>query len=280
MTDPDQPTYVLGHAPNELDRLVRQSSFFAELTDDLPRKAGIAPGMRVVDIGCGAGDVSMVLASLVGETGSVVGVDRSAESVQLAQQRSETAGLTNVTFRHGDLADFTLEGGSFDALVGRFVLMYLAGPAPTLERLSRLVRPGGLVVFQEMDMRAARSSPPVPLYEIAIGWIRETFARVGVELDMGSRLYPTYRRAGLPPPELLLRGRIEAAADSQAYAYVADTVRSLLPMAERLGVVSPRDVDIDTLADRLRDDVVRANAVVTLPLLIGAWAHVPQTGTQ
>lgn len=258
--------------------MTASGGFYGELTEHLLRRAGIAPGMRVVDVGCGTGDVSLLVASLVGEQGSVIGVDRAAESVQLAQQRIASLGVSNVAFRHGDLADFTPEG-SFDALVGRFVLLYLAGPAPTLERLSRFVRPGGLIVFQEMDITVARSSPPVPLYQSAIGWLIETFLRGGVEVDMGSRLFATFSAAGLPAPELLLQGRIESAVDSPAFAHVADTIRGLLPMAERLGVVKPRDVDVDTLADRLRDDVVRANAVVVLPHLIGAWTRLPARAT-
>ena len=274
MTESDQPTYVLGHSQSELERLGQQSRLFGEFTEELLRKAGIAPGMRVIDVGCGAGDVALLLASLVGEHGSVVGVERSEESVRLARQRIEAAGLSNVTIHHADLAEFTLEDSSFDALVGRFVLLYFAGPAATLERLTRFVRPGGLVVFQEMDMTAARSSPAVPLYQTAIGWIRETFGRGGVELDMGSRLFATFCDAGLPAPELLLRGRMEGAPASPAYAYIAETLRSLLPMAERLNVVHAREADVETLADRLRDEVTRANAVVILPLVIGAWARV------
>src|SRR5262245_53692371 len=65
----NQPLYVLGHAENELDRLIRQSRFYGELTEALFRRAGIGPGMRVVDVGCGAGDVSVLLASLVGANG-------------------------------------------------------------------------------------------------------------------------------------------------------------------------------------------------------------------
>jgi SAM-dependent methyltransferase len=169
--------------------MTASDEFYGELTGDLLRRAGIAPGMRVVDVGCGTGDVSLIVASLVGEKGSVIGVDRSAESVQLAQLRG------------------------------------------------------------------------------------------GVEVDMGSRLFATFRDAGLPAPALLLQGRIERAADSPAFAHVADTIRGLLPMAERLGVVTPRDVDVGTLADCLRDDVVRVNAVVVLPHLIGAWTRLPAQAT-
>ena len=157
--------------------------------------------------------------------------------------------------------------------MGRLVLLDLADPASALKRLCRFLRPGGLVVFHEMDMTTARCVPPVPLYDRVLYWLTETFRRGGVELDMGSRLFATFRRAGLPPPEMVLRAPIEGTLDSPAFAYVTSTLGSLLPMAERLGVVTAAEVQIETLADRLRDEVARLDAVVILPALVGAWTR-------
>ncbi|MEO7156385.1 MAG: hypothetical protein ABI039_02415, partial [Vicinamibacterales bacterium] len=66
MTDSAHPEYVLGHAADELDRLIKQAAFFGDLTEHTLKLAGLAPGMRVLDLGCGAGDVSFLAASLVG----------------------------------------------------------------------------------------------------------------------------------------------------------------------------------------------------------------------
>jgi ubiquinone/menaquinone biosynthesis C-methylase UbiE len=272
-SDGNSPVYVLGHSTDELGRLISQSRFLGELTEEVLRRAGISVGMRVLDLGCGAGDVSFLIASLIGPTGSVIGIDRSAAAVRLAQERMVGARLAGVTFREGDLTEVTCDA-PVDAIVGRFVLLYLADPASVLQRLCRFVRPGGLVVFQEMDMTAARCVPPVPLFDHVMHWLIETFRRGGVELDMGSRLFATFRRAGLPAPEMLLRARVEGTSESPAYSYVASTLRSLLPMAELLGVVTAADVQIETLAERLRDEVVRAEAVVVLPSLIGAWTRI------
>ena len=71
--------YILGHDPGELDRLIAQARFFGDLTEEVLRRAGVGPGMRVLDVGCGTGDVSFLAARLVGPTGSVLGVDRSAD---------------------------------------------------------------------------------------------------------------------------------------------------------------------------------------------------------
>ena len=155
--------YILGHAPDELDRLIDQARFFGGLTEEVLRRAGVGPGMRVLDLGCGTGDVSFLAARLVGPTGTVLGVDRSPEAVATATARAGQAGPANVTFAVGDLVDLELTA-PVDALVGRFVLMYLDDPAATLRRVLGLLEPGGVVAFQEMDMGAATCEPDCPLY--------------------------------------------------------------------------------------------------------------------
>lgn len=268
-----EPTYVLGYSEIESQRLINQSRFYGELTEEVLRRAGIGSGVRVLDVGCGVGDVTFLLASIVGPSGSVLGVDRAPESVQLARERATTLGLSNVAFQEGDIANLALDE-KFDALVGRFVLLYMSDPTAVLQGLRRLVPSGGLVVFQEMDMSAARSVPRATLYETCLEWIRETFRLGGVEIDMGSRLFPTFQRAGLPAPEMMLQARIEGKPESFSYTYIALAVRSLLPMMERYGVTTATEVQIDTLAERLRAEVVQGGGVVIQPSLVGAWVRV------
>ena len=74
---------------------------------------------------------------------------------------------------------------------------------------------------------------------------------------------------------MLLSARVEAGPASAGYEYVTQVVRSLLPMMERFGVVSAEVVGINTLAARLRDEVLTMEGVIQLPALIGAWAHMP-----
>jgi hypothetical protein len=112
--------YVLGHSQSELERLIVQSHFYGELTES-PSSGWHWLGMCVVDVGCGAGDVSFLIASLVGATGSVIRVDRSVGK-RLGSRGRRT--IPNVTFRHCDLADLVLDS-PVDAVVGRFVLLYL-----------------------------------------------------------------------------------------------------------------------------------------------------------
>ena len=100
----DEPRPVAGYAAQDTPSassnvsLVLQSPFYGDLTERLFRTAGLQPGMRVLEVGCGVGDVSLLAARIVGPGGSVLGVDRAADSIETARGRAREAGLENVAF--------------------------------------------------------------------------------------------------------------------------------------------------------------------------------------
>lgn len=264
--------YPLGHGDAELDRLIKQSQFFGVLTEQVLRLAGVSAGMTVLDVGCGAGDVSLLAASLVGPGGRVIGVDRSADAIALARRRAVASGIANVEFRVADLATFALDE-RVDAVIGRLVLMYFADPVAQLRRLVELVRPGGLVVFQEMHVRGGGSEPRCELWELAIRRVDDAFRRAGADPALATRLARVFLDAGLPRPELLLGARVDHGAPAASYGALAEITRTLLPVMERTGIATAREIEIDTLAARLRDEALAQRATVFAPPLIGAWAR-------
>src|SRR6516164_11323650 len=182
-----QVEYALGHSARELDRLSFQASVVAPFTRQLFSQAGIKPGMRVLDVGSGAGDVAFLAAELVGPTGWIIGVDRSATALAVARARANEQSLRNVTFLDGDPTEMTFEQ-AFDAVVGRYVLMYQADPARMLSKLKTLLRPGGIVVFHEIDAHGERCEPPVPLHESILGWVTKVQSRGGADARMGNQI--------------------------------------------------------------------------------------------
>jgi tRNA A58 N-methylase Trm61 len=86
--------YVLGHTDREQRRLIRQARVLAPATEHFLRDAGIVSGMRVLDIGCGMGDVTMLVAQLVGPQGKVVSIDLDQASLSTAQERATRQGST------------------------------------------------------------------------------------------------------------------------------------------------------------------------------------------
>jgi SAM-dependent methyltransferase len=265
--------YALGHTNEELERLISQGRYLGDLTAHFLRLAGLQAGMRVLDVGCGAGDVSFITASIVGSTGSVIGIDRSPDSITLASQRAATAALPHVRFMVGDAADF-IPDEPVDAIVGRLVLMYFRDPAAVVRRLTAFLKPGGIVTFQDFDMTAPKTEPPCPLFETALGRLREAFARGGADDRMGLKLGRVFEDAGLPTPQMLLGARVERGPDAMVYDQLTQITRTLLPLMEQTGVASAEAVGIETMAARLREEALTSRATLVAPSLVAAWTRV------
>ena len=263
------PEYSLGHSEKELQRLRRQAAWYEPSTLRLFREAGISEGMRVLDLGCGVGDVSFVARKLVGETGEVVGIDRSKVAVAEARQRVETAGLKNVNFHTADLDHFRSDN-KFDAVVGRLVLMYPPDPATTLRSLLPSVTQHAIFAFQEADYRVtAASYPEDTLYARMVKLITEVMSATS-DVRMGAHLFQTFIAAGLPAPQLHIEVFTGGTPDYPGFEVVAEIVRSLLPSIEQGKLASATEIDIDTLSQRMRDDAISKRAICSWPGFVNA----------
>ncbi len=275
---PDMPqamtrdiTYVLGHSEGELARLVQQASFFDDGTEQVLRRAGLRAGHRVLDLGCGAGDVSMIAARIVGREGSVTGVDRAEVALATARRRASDAGCHWVRFQQGELGSLDL-GERYDAIIGRFILMYLPDPAGFLAGLGAHLVPGGSIAFIELDVGSTHAVPDMPLYNRCVELILEVYARAGIEPNMASKIFGTFKGGGLDP-ELYGTVRVEDAADPRVHGFVVETLRSLMPMIESFDIAEAGEVGLDSLADRLAREAVEERRCILFPRLVGAWAR-------
>lgn len=268
-------TYPLGHSAQELERLTTQARTLAAHTNLLFRRAGLAPGQRVLDIGCGAGDVSFIATQLVGETGQVVGVDRSRAAIETARERARFGGHKNVEFFVGDVTEPQVPG-KFDAIVGRIVLMYLPDPAAALARLRSLLRLQGLIVMQEGDLTSIGSEPECPLVTQLREWFLKAFAASGVATQMGSRLCTVMHRAGFAPEGSWVSQPSHVGPHLSQLDWFADLAKVMLPMLEAQGIASAAEVDVPTLAARLQVEARARDAIVFAPRLVGVWARHPR----
>ena len=265
--------YALGHGDRELERLLLQAEVWGAFTDALLRRAGLREGMKVLDLGTGTGDVALLAAQIVGAEGVVIGIDRAPDPLRLATLRADRAGLTNVRFEVADIHTFE-PADRFDAIVGRFILLHAPDPVAVLRRLSHSLAPDGVLVLQEPDISAARTTPPVPLFAQSVRWVVEGLERAGARGDLGSLLWSILRRAGVREPALTHDARIEAPPGKLGCLYLAQTVKSLLPVIQMTGLATPDEVGPDTLEQRLLRDVTEAQAVMVSPALIGAWGRL------
>ncbi len=275
MTTPSTSDYVLGRSPQEYARLTLQSRILRPYTERYFRAAGLAPGMRVLDVGSGMGDVAMLAADIVGPGGHVVGVDRDAAVLENARQRTVAHGCSSwVTFEACDIDGFTTSD-PFDAIVGRYVLLYLPDAAATIRRLLANVKAGGIVVFHDLDLSDPHPSHPAcGLWDTSYGVVRDAFQRIGTPLTFGRKLGETFVRAGLPFPTVLGECAVGGGAGRYLYPWLATTVMSVAPRLAVLGLSLPAGLEpLDTLAVRLEEEAVRAESQVMAPTQYGAWAR-------
>jgi ubiquinone/menaquinone biosynthesis C-methylase UbiE len=266
--------YLLGHTPFAIQRLLRLGQIYHPFTRSMLIEAGLTTGMHVLDLGCGPGDVSLIAADVVGGTGRVLGIDASADMLQVAQTRVQAAGLAHVTFLAADLRTLSLDQ-PFDALIGRFILMHLPDPASVLRHLLPWVRPGGLVAFQEYELSSHQDAfyPPSSLWEQTYRLTTLPFERAGGNLHAGMQLPALFQAAGLPAPRMRYEASIGADRDWPGFDLRADDVRTFLPLILRFGLATEDEIDIDTLADRLREETVGQGGAARLPVLVSAWAR-------
>ena len=237
-----RPAYVLGHSAFEFERLARQERLIGATTHAYLRAAGIASGMRVLDVGCGTGPVAFHAVDLVGPTGEVVGVDLAPAAVTTASDAAAARGLEHVSFREGNPVEMTFEQ-PFDAVVGRYVLMFQDDAAHMLRQLAKHVHPGGIVVFHEPDWSFCRSEPAAPLYDRCCRWIVETFERVGTSTNMSASLRQAFIGAGLGAPAMRMHAVIgDSVSASEWLIGVAELVMVLAPTMERHGVADAAEI--------------------------------------
>ena len=268
--------YTMGRSEAETRRLIEQSQLYDGVTRRFLNAAGIEKGMKVLDIGSGAGDVALTLAEVVGTDGSVVGVDVNADILKTARNRADAAGITNVEFIAGDARTLNLPN-DFDAIVGRLVLMYMAEPADALKQLAARLRPGGIVAFQEIELTFYRAivHPDTPLVNKLTEGAIAVFEKSGAHIGMGLHLYRAFVDAGLPEPTLHFETPMGGPAAWPGYEFLANSIRSILPLMEAYGIATAEEVEVDTLAERLRAEVVAAKRPLLLPPHITAYAALP-----
>jgi SAM-dependent methyltransferase len=152
--------------------------------------------MRVADLGCGSGDVTMEIARII-EPGLAIGIDKDEVKLALARQEAEARGVENVSFRALNLHEW-IEPSAYDAVYTRFVLQHLTDPGEMLQRMWRSVRPGGSLIVEDADLDSWASDPDSDGLTLFQRWYAELLRRWGGNASIGRRLPGVFKSAGIP----------------------------------------------------------------------------------
>jgi len=273
-----EPEYALGRSAGEYDRLIEQARIMRPLTERMLHAAGVRPGMDVLDVGCGVGDMSFLVSEIVGEQGSGVGVDVDEAALNVAERRRTANGISNVEFRAGNIASIEFDR-VFDAGVGRFVLMHIGEPTAVLRHLRDALRPGGVVAFHEWvgDVHGV-SAATQPLLCSMLGLFAETFVRSGAHLTVGLDLYARMLEAGFEPhPTPIAEIGLHIGDQAPGARRWALLARSMLPKIVEYGLATEAEIDVETLEGRLCDECRNAGGLIPLTyLMLAQWAHRPE----
>ena len=252
-----------------LDLLART---MAPNTEALLARAGIHAGMRCIDLGCGAGHVSRYLAQCVGAGGFVVGLDIDEVKLAAATQESAQAGLRQLEFRAGSVTSWT-EPAMYDLVYARFILSHIPEPAKVIGSMAAALRPGGVLVVEDVDFGGAFCHPPNAGYERYSSWYREVVARRGGNAELGRELYGMCLDAGLAAVEVDVvqpthgGGEPEKALSLSTLTNIADAI-----IGE--GLASAEEV-AEVMAELTRY-TANPRAIVSVPRIFQVWGRAAQ----
>ncbi|MFR3685295.1 MAG: class I SAM-dependent methyltransferase [Enterococcus sp.] len=231
--------------------------------------SGIEAGMRILDVGCGAGEVSFLMQEILGDTSEIVGIDINEELISAAQNIATERGCQHARFFTMDIADAARELGTFDAIIGRRILMYLPDPFQTIKDLITCLKPGGRIVFQESDaIGAGELIEKFPLHTRVQQWVWETVAKEQGNIHIGSELYTLFLQAGLQIQEVRSEAVLQTIETGSDLAWLLKVMEKRIIQAE----VATKDEMDEISEEKLMQEMEKAQSVFIRDMNFGIYA--------
>lgn len=212
--------YILNVDAKGKNRLALMGGFLNPQSKDFLNRVGIKPGMKVLEVGCGTGEMTSWLAQQVGKNGLVVALDSSEEQLQHAKQRLVEEQLNQVEFVCHDVHSFD-RGERYDLIYSRFVLIHMLKPQDTLKVFQGLLNRGGLVICEELVIDDVFTYPETDLWHRVVQAYKTLSEKNGVDPNYGKRLYSDMMDAGFQIDEKAFTQAIMSPKDLIEYLHAA-----------------------------------------------------------
>lgn len=265
-----EPSYALATGAAAVRRLHALHEIYGPVGRRILIEAGLRPGMKIADFGCGVGAVTRTLGELTGPAGSVTGIDVHGPQLREAKAWCESGGLTNTAFVQADACETGLPRGSFDLVYCRYLLLHLADPMRCLREMRDVLRPGGIIVVEDGDLASATSIPPSAMDAFA-----DLFCRLGptrgLDYSLARDLYHMVIQAGFVGVDIELHQ--PAITRGENRAILKWSVEEAGPSFVEAGVTSASKLD-QTLAD-MQDAADDPDVLILAPQMSVVWGYKP-----
>ena len=262
--------YALATGPAAVRRLHLLHKIYAPAGRRVLLEAGLKKGMRVADFGCGVGVVSRMLAKIVGPSGSVVGIDVDKAQLEEAARWCAQAGLQNWSFIEASAENTSLPRDSFDLVYCRSLLLHLTDPIACLREMRDVLKPGGILVVEDGDLRSALSIPPSAHDEFARLFSQFEPLR-GLNYSVANDLYHIVKSLGFLHPRLEIHQPALLEGDDRHFLQwsVAEAGATFV----NAGLTSHEELE-QTLT-RMQQAIEDSNILILAPRMSIVWARKP-----
>jgi len=235
-------------------------------TTQLLERVGLITGMKCLDVGCGGGHVTILMAGIVGPQGRVIGTDTDPEILALAREDAEAAKLTNITFQQLDACS-CLCNNEFDVAYARFLLSHLNEPENCLAAVVEACAPGGRVVIEDTDFAGSFCYPPCGAYDRYKELYQELVQRRGGDSNIGPKLPSALCRAGLQDVELNVIQPAHVHGEGKLMAPL--TMARISDALTEEGLAT--EIEAQQILTELNDVAADCETVVSLPRIFQVW---------
>jgi SAM-dependent methyltransferase len=239
-------------------------------TRELLARIRVAEDARCLDVGCGGGDVTIPLARLV-PRGHVVGTDVDDVKLELARAEALPAGVENVEFRHEDVTEPPRRAEWFDLIYARFLLTHLPDPAEVMARLVARLRPGGVLVVEDIDCSGHFCHPASAAFRRYVELYATAARARGGDPDIGPKLPSLLARAGLD--ELGMHVVQPAGFQGDATIIAPITLQAIGDAVVDAGLATTQE--LTQLHGELSAYARTPGTVMSLPRVVQAWGRRP-----
>jgi ubiquinone/menaquinone biosynthesis C-methylase UbiE len=251
-------------------RLNVLSGAMQQSTLKLLLEKGLSAGMNVLDAGCGGGNVSLMMAELVGPAGKITGIDLDAEILALAERDRVEQRVENLQYVHRGIYDagFLKE---FDFVYARFLLSHLNDPLKAVAQMRVAARPGGKVVVEDLQFSGHFSWPENAAFKRYLELYTRTVEQKGGNAELGPQIPGIFRDAGLQDVGFdIIQPAFEDGPGKQM-GYI--TLEKIKQAVINAGVADEQEVDkiLRELDAFTKDE----RTMISMPRIFRVWGTVP-----